>query len=184
MNKVPIETIKWSMILYLIVFCFMIIMPVAAHSVVTFELRAGGSAVDKEVYVKPVDAESVWTIVNILPYGQSAPIPLDPDTYRVGVTDGNGGQPESQIFKLGEDEHKVVVLLGHAVSSSHKGTHEDGPDEPVEPVCITTKEWIPGYYTEEKVWECYGYSRQSCKCEWITKCVWHPGHWESKTVCK
>lgn len=154
---------------------------VSAHSTVTFELRAGGSAPDKEIYVKPVNAETVWTIVPILPYGQSAPVELAPDVYRVGVTDGNGGQPESQIFPLIANEHKVVVLLGHAVASGHK--EEKKPVE-IKEICFTIQKWIPGYYTYEKVWECGDYSRQSCWCKWVWKCIWHPGHWESRTQCE
>jgi hypothetical protein len=101
-----------------------------------FYVRAGGSAQDLNVWIIK-DGENVtafdatyhpdkteiegqnkdYTLVKVLPDGQSDLTKLDAGDWTAYIQNGNGGQTETKKFKVGNGDITRVAFLGHAVSS-------------------------------------------------------------------
>ncbi len=133
----------------LIALIALIVIPVAVlaaqdqYGSVEFLIRAGGSAQDKLIYLKPA-FESIpfdsrfmytdeipnqnpgWSTVEIQPMGITLPVVLNPGMITACIRNSNGNQPECQNFNLNVGEQKRVVLLGSPVGS---GKHVEPIDE-------------------------------------------------------
>ena len=92
-----------------------------------------------------------------------------PGRYNLTLLDGNGGQPERTEFKITKGGRTDVIFIGHAIS---------GPGKK-EPVCHEEQIWHCGYWTWDPQRVCH---RGHCWWVWIP--VWHPGYWETITVCE
>lgn len=180
--------------------------PVGAGGWVVFNIRAGGSAQDLNIYVINDNQKNVtfdasfnpdksdivgqnkdFLLVKILSDGVSQQERLATGSYTAYLRNGNGGQLEVQHFKIGGGATETVPFLGHAVETLRyiepltADAYIDYKDVCLNGVKIVRDEWVPSHSEQKWVpgkWVGYGRSRHYVEGHYETVTI--PGYWTYK----
>jgi hypothetical protein len=180
--------------------------PSTAGGWVVFNIRAGGSAQDLNIYVINDNQKNVtfdasfnpdksdiigqnkdFLLVKILPDGLSIQEQLATGSYTAYLRNGNGGQMEVQHFKIGGGAIETVTFLGHAVETLRyiepltASAQIDYKDVCINGLKIVRDEWVPAREEQKWVhgkWVGYGRSRHYVEGHYETITI--PGYWTYK----